>query len=415
MIKTTNDRLEHELKEFYAQVPPPPGGLVAGRQRMLAKAASLKIHAASRPFFGDNALKAQTPERRRKMKLFLAYKILTAVIAVVMGTTAAGGGVVFASADSLPGDVLYPVKVIVEDTRLALTADPAAQVELTLAFAAERVEEMQRLTAQGKSVPQDVVGRMAQHTEQVMTQIAQARQDDIPGLLEQVMERMHRQEQALEQVRSLAPEETLPVLHQALKVTARAYEIASAATKDPARFQQEYRLRYTGTPGPHEEGSPSRTPMPPCETCTPERDRDRDRDQDQTHVPESTITPMPSLPTETCETCTPEQDREQERERDRDRERTHTPVPTVPCETCTPEQERDRNREQEKNQKSDTPTVSPQQDQNKDQKREQTLAPEPTPPATSPPPTPMPTHTPVPTRKPLPTHTPKHDGQGSGH
>jgi hypothetical protein len=407
MTKTTNDRLEHELKEFYALVPPPPGGLAAGRQRMLAKAASLKAHAASRPFSGDNALKAQTPERRRKMKLFLAYKILMAVIAVVMGTTAAGGGVVFASADSLPGDALYPVKVIVEDTRLALTADPDAQVELTLAFAAERVEEMQRLMAQGKSVPQDVVGRMAQHTEQVMAQIAQARQDDIPGLLEQVMERMRRQEQALEQVRSLAPEETLPVLHRALEVTARAYEIASAATKDPARFQKEYRLRLTGTPGPHEEGSPSpsHTPMSPCETCTPERDRDRDRDQDQTHMSEPTITPMPSLPTETCETCTPEQDREQERESARDRERTHTPEPTTPptsplthtpaptgpCETCTPEQDRDRNREQEQNQNKSGTLVA------------------------SPPPTSMPTHTPVPTHKPLPTHTSKHDGQGSGH
>jgi hypothetical protein len=356
----TNDNLESSLEKLYAQVPAPPEGLAAGRERMLAEAARLKERAAL-SLSTNQTTEIQKSQRRRKMKLFLAYKIITAVMAVVMGATAAGGGVALASADSLPGDALYPVKLIVEDARLALTADPAAQAELTLAFVAERCQEMQQLAAQGESVPEDVLARTARQTEQVMAQIAQAQPEDVPGLLARVVERTRTQQQVLEQVRAAAPEEAQPALRRALEVTARAYETANAGRQDPEQFQNEYQNQYRSTPGPHGQASPSVTPTAACETCTPEqnqeqnrerernqnetatptgtpepdqdRARDRDQDQNQTHTPE------PSGP---CETCTPEQDRD----RDRDRDQTCTPEPPGPCETCTPEQDRERERNQ---------------------------------------------------------------------
>lgn len=383
-MTTTNDHLEDKLKELYAHVPAPPGELAAGRERLLAEAARWQARAGSSPLPTGQAAGTQKNQRRRKMKLFLAYKIITAVMALVMGTTAAGGGVVLAAADTLPGDALYPVKLIVEDTRLALTADPAAQAGLTLSFAAERAEEMQRLLAQGEPVPEEAVARMAQHTEQVMVQIAQARPEEVPALLERVMERTRAQQQVLQQVRAAAPEEAQTALRRALEVTERAYQTASVGLEDPERFQNEYQYQYHLTPGPHGQATPSVTPTGPCETCTPQQDRDRDRDRDQDRIGAPTGTPEP------CQTCTPEQEREREREREQDQ--TCTPEATH-----TPEQEREREREQERNQtQAPEPTVTAQP----------TDTPEPTP-------TPRRTHTPQPgpTHSPMPTHTP---GEGKG-
>jgi len=377
-----NDNLEHELKKLYVQVPSPPGGLVAGRERMMAEAARLQATARSRSI--SHPTETEKTQRRRNMKLLLAYKIIAAVMAVVVGTTSVGGGVAFASADSLPGNALYPVKLAVEDARLALTGDPASRAELTLAFAAERTEEMQQLMAQGKSVPEDVIVRLARHTEQAMAQIAQARPEEVPGLLEQVMERTRTQQQVLEQACAAAPEQSQATLRHALEVTNRAYETASAAQGDPERFQHEYQHRYQSTPGPHGEESP--TPVPPCETCTPAQDqdqnRDRERNRDQIGTPVST--------------AEPEQDRDQDRNRDQDQNQ---------------DQDRDRDQSQDQDQQQDqdqdgdqdqNQDQDQQQDQNQqqDQDQDQSHTPE---------------HTPEPAKTPgpSPTHTPEH-GKGSG-
>ncbi|MBU0704336.1 MAG: hypothetical protein KKC18_10775 [Chloroflexi bacterium] len=331
-MTTISDNLERELGEFYAHVPPHKD-LTAGREQLLLKAACLKAQTGS---LSTRSLEIEKPQRR-KMRLLL--KAVAAVMAVVVGAGAIGGGAVLASADSLPGAALYPVKLAVEDTRLALTTDPAAQAELTMAFTAERAEEMQRLVAQGEPVPEEVIYRMAQHTEQVLTQIAQARPEEITPLLEQVIERTNTQQQVLEQVRSYLPEETQPALHYAIRVMERVRQAANDALGDPQRFQEEYQYRYyEGTPGPHREVTPSRTPMPPGAIRTPQQNQGQDQYGGGTPA------------------GTPQQDQDQDQDRDRDM--TCTP-------TCTPQQDQDQDQGS-----TDTPTSVP-QDQDQDQDRDQ--------------------------------------------
>jgi hypothetical protein len=390
-MTTSNDNLEHELKKFYAHVPSPPGGLAAGRERMLAEAGRLKAQAASHPLSAGHSAAIQKPQRRRKMKFVLAYKIITVVTAIVLGTTAAGGGVALAANDSLPGDALYPVKLFAEDVRLALTVDPAAQARLSLAFAAQRGEEMQQLMARSEPVPEEAIARMARYTEQVMAQVAQAQPEDVPGLLERVMERTRAQEQVLEQVRARAPEETQPALRRALEEMKRAYETASAAQGDAQRFQKEYQRRYEATPGPHGEASPAHPLTLPCENCTPEREQNQGREQDRNGTASPVGTPQPY----------------------QDRNREHDATATL---------EPDREREQNQNQnQAVTPVGTMQQDRDRDRDRaqEQTPTPEPT---LTPAPTPIPEPTSpanqgpcCPTHMPMPSHTPKHGGQGGGH
>ena len=72
------------------------------------------------------------------------------IIAILLAVSALGGGTVYASQDSLPGDALYPVKLGTEQARLVLTPSDAAKVGLQLTFANSRLEEMSALVEKGK-------------------------------------------------------------------------------------------------------------------------------------------------------------------------------------------------------------------------------------------------------------------------
>jgi hypothetical protein len=102
-MKTTNTSLERQLTELYTQVPPPPDGLVAGRERLLAEAARLR--GPSPALSGRDrhrVTREARPQRRQNVKLILAYRLIAAVLAVVVGTAVLGGGTVLVAADSLP-------------------------------------------------------------------------------------------------------------------------------------------------------------------------------------------------------------------------------------------------------------------------------------------------------------------------
>jgi hypothetical protein len=257
MSTAGHEDIEGQLKKLYSQVPPPPGGLATGRRRILAEASRLRAQLVTRPLSTDQTEKT---ERRRKMNALFAYKILAAVMAVVLAVVGTGGGVVLA-ADSLPGDFVYPVKLFTEDVRLLLTTDPASRAELAMAFATERVQEMVRLTKQDRLVPDSVVARMTRQMEETMAQIAQSRPEEVPALLEQVMQRTRTQQQLLEQARTAGREESQVALGQATQVMERAHQAASAGLGDPERFQREYQHRQGGTLVPQGEPSPVNEPQ----------------------------------------------------------------------------------------------------------------------------------------------------------
>lgn len=74
-----------------------------------------------------------------------ALTIMAAALLVVISS-----GTAYAAQGSLPGGVLYPVKVsVLEPMAVALARSPAAKAEANATIAATRVEEAQTLAAQG--------------------------------------------------------------------------------------------------------------------------------------------------------------------------------------------------------------------------------------------------------------------------
>lgn len=76
----------------------------------------------------------------------VAGGLAAAALAVVMGL----GGLAVASAQALPGDVLYPVKRASEAVQLRLTLPPVARLTLEDRYATRRADEVRRLLGLGR-------------------------------------------------------------------------------------------------------------------------------------------------------------------------------------------------------------------------------------------------------------------------
>jgi hypothetical protein len=117
----------------------------ATRQRLLATAAAEHVPAAPQ----------RKPVRlpKKPFRLFalpargLAAAALTLLLLVILG-----GGLAVVSADSLPGDLLYPVKRATEQLRLFLTVDAQAREELLIEFGEERQAEAAAVLETGRKV-----------------------------------------------------------------------------------------------------------------------------------------------------------------------------------------------------------------------------------------------------------------------
>ena len=76
----------------------------------------------------------------------LAHRFARRIAVTVLALAVLGGpSVVVAAANAEPGEVLYPIKLGVEDLRLALESDPSEDVAMHLEFAARRISELPSL------------------------------------------------------------------------------------------------------------------------------------------------------------------------------------------------------------------------------------------------------------------------------
>ncbi len=223
-----------------------------------------------------------TPERARptgwktifqpaRSPMLLFGKIML-IASLLLG---GGGATVVAAQGSLPGDGLYPVKLIVEEARLALTADAQAQLNLRLELAQTRTQEMQQLAAQQRAIP-DETALQVQTQLQAALQVA-AQLDDAPlqTAMQQIETRVMTQAQALTQARVNAPDDK--GLRHTEQILNQMQSMAQLGQSDPAAFRARF-----GPGRPIEPPTPSASHTPqPTRTGT------------VTHTPQATRTPAP--------------------------------------------------------------------------------------------------------------------------
>ena len=84
----------------------------------------------------------QEIESRRGFRFFAWQPRWATAVAVVLIILLLGGGTVAAAGNSMPDEILYPVKLATERVRLALTPSALSKAELYIKLADKRVEEI---------------------------------------------------------------------------------------------------------------------------------------------------------------------------------------------------------------------------------------------------------------------------------
>lgn len=106
----------------------------------------LKKYMAANPVIKTEAKRHNILEGINFFNLF-KIKYITALV-IILAVILIGGGLAYASQGSLPGETLYPVKIMGEDMRSALTLNPRAKAEYQTELARERVGEIKSILNQ---------------------------------------------------------------------------------------------------------------------------------------------------------------------------------------------------------------------------------------------------------------------------
>lgn len=152
------------------------------------------------------------------------------MIISLLGSLVAGGGAAYASGDALPGEVLYPVKLVVEDARLASSFSDAGDAALLLEFAGERLDEARALLQEGRTdgvdqVLNDFAAKMA-----VALNALQGLNDPLEAqaLAAAFTEALPQHEAALSEISAQVPAEAQPAFDQALVVSEQARAVVDS-------------------------------------------------------------------------------------------------------------------------------------------------------------------------------------------
>ena len=134
----------------------------------------------------------QKPARR--IRLF-SPPVLVRVAAALVAVLFLGWGSVALSSNTVPGDLLYPVKRLTEHVKFFLTFDAENQVELRIVFSEERLKEAVRKHRSGEGIDKALLTAMldeAKHAVEAAPQLSGNTRDLMVTRVAHMTELQHR-------------------------------------------------------------------------------------------------------------------------------------------------------------------------------------------------------------------------------
>ncbi len=167
-----------------------------------------------------------------------------------------------AVAASLPGELLYNLKLAAEQVRMDLTIDPQARAELRLELAEQRLDEITRLVERGLAPGAPVVDRTTKQLDAALEAATQGGMNDEAAsqALHQLALALQQRQRTMEEMTGEMPDPVLIPFRVVLRAMERVREEAHAGQGDPDG--ENVRQRIGSPPDPTEIPDPRRTPMP---------------------------------------------------------------------------------------------------------------------------------------------------------
>jgi len=166
-----------------------------------------------------------------------------ALVATLLGGT--GVATVVASQDSLPGELLYPVKIWSEDVQLDLTADADQRIDLSMDFTDRRLEEIQQLLASGITLDESILSMLEGQLDQTLTYLSETPNSE--AALDGVLTRFSAQQRLMERAMGHQSDPLQAQIHEMLQTRIQAVEMVKSQIQIQNQNQQQYQ-----TPGAKE-------------------------------------------------------------------------------------------------------------------------------------------------------------------
>ncbi len=224
-------------------------------------------------------LRARAAEKRTARRFDIAWLLRAAprwaqIAAVAIVVVIIANGITAASASSLPGSPLYPVKRLAEQSNVLLAPTAGERARIWMNLASRRLDEVQRLVPLQPRVDPGTLDAIDDSILHALTEIASTRGTERIALLQQIIQLSVREQTILDEL------------------------ALQASSDDRARFQETARLmadvaRLAGTA----QSNPELPLLMPNDTGTATQSPTVDSTQTQTSPPIPTFPPATVSPT----------------------------------------------------------------------------------------------------------------------
>ncbi len=144
---------------------------------------------------------------KRRVKAF-SSPVFFKVAAILMCVLLVGWGTSAASSKTLPGDVLYPVKLLTERVKFFLTFDHEDKIELRIVFSEKRLKEVVKKYQKGHGIDKDLLKTMLDEARAAVEGVSDLSTDKRDLLVARVLYLSEFQRHTLENLKLNArPEE----------------------------------------------------------------------------------------------------------------------------------------------------------------------------------------------------------------
>ncbi len=152
--------------------------------------------------------------RERRGGWWQSAWLKAAVAGIVM--LVLGASSVELSARTVPGNFLYPVKILTERVRFALTSNPEERVELRLTFSDRRLSEVVKTLKEGKGADRQLVSEMLDEARAALTDAEKLPEGKSSAYKAQVASLEQVQKARLHAVESMVPADQRPAVAETI-------------------------------------------------------------------------------------------------------------------------------------------------------------------------------------------------------
>jgi hypothetical protein len=252
-----NEQIQNLLEPLRQVHPLDPSTVAEERKKFLAQGAVLQQAVSSqgetRQIKWNSFLIQFLQKKEHKRMLTTVMSILIAIVILFGG----GGATALAAQDSLPGDLLYPVKIWSENNQLTLASTNQHRLELTLGFSNQRVVEMTRLQAAGKDIPESAGLRLQEHLDSALSIAAEMEDPQMLQALAAIRLQAENQSRQVENLQKGIRRDSEPILKRLRDRLRDQLALCTTGTTDPQLFRLQVRERQQIR---QQEGTPTQNP-----------------------------------------------------------------------------------------------------------------------------------------------------------